>query len=674
MKNIKYTVCALAAAGCLSLAACNDDFLQQTPLMSQTEENSLKSELDFEYYLNRFYDRYAKGNQNGWANTRIPPFDNIPGPAIPLGDGISDNVIHSGGDYNRMNGSYRTPSSGAADGWEWEGVRQLNYFLNRYEQAEVSDPNSLKKWTAEAYFFKAWDYYRKVMLFGDVPWLSKDLNTESEELYAPRDSRETVMGHVREMINYAAENANDPGKDPSGRINRDKANFLKARIALFEGTFRKYHTELGLQGSANEWLQECVDACEAIIATGRYGLFTTNSRGYGAYWELFTQKGLTGADHPEAIMARVYDGETTSRGHSFQRYMEQNHTNQIGRGMSRSALDEYLCADGQPVGAYTGGTSDTPGTVSGGSPLFKGYDGWWSELDNRDPRLLQTVAKPGSFQTISSTGSGVMSQTTYGIIYPVITYSGNSTVGGYTIAKHFMADKVEYDGGAAPGKGTQTSLIFRYAEVLLMLAEAKAELGTITNADLDRTVNALRTRAGFNFTTYPNAKLSLSNIPADPRLDAVYADKLNYSVSPIIREIRRERRVEMFMEGQRWEDLMRWNAGKLLTVPMRGMKMTEAKITLYSTTKSYATGTPVYVGIGEPGAGSCTVANMTRVGTEVFIDAQGFIIANPRDSYLGFNTGVRPWDETKNGYWPIPLDQLTLNPQLTQNPGWEGVN
>lgn len=144
-----------------------------------------------------------------------------------------------------------------------------------------------------------------------------------------------------------------------------------------------------------------------------------------------------------------------------------------------------------------------------------------------------------------------------------------------------MPDYAEWE---ANPKGVQTAHMFRYGELLLIYAEARAELGEITNDDLEITVNALRERAGFDFAKYPNAKLTLTNIPADPRLDAIYAKYLDYSVTPIIREIRRERRVETMMEGMRYEDLMRWKAGKLFTVPVRGMKMTQEKIELYSKT------------------------------------------------------------------------------------------
>ena len=171
-----------------------------------------------------------------------------------------------------------------------------------------------------------------------------------------------------------------------------------------------------------------------------------------------------------------------------------------------------------------------------------------------------------------------------------------------------------------------------------------------------------RERAGFDFAKYPNAKLTLTNIPADPRLDAIYAKYLDYSVTPIIREIRRERRVETMMEGMRYEDLMRWKAGRLFTVPVRGMKMTQEKIELYSKNrndevyKDYPY--KVTVPIGE-------------VGNKVIVDDDGFIIPYPTSTTV--IKGVRPWDD-KRYYYPIPLNEMLMNPLLTQNPGWKDIN
>ncbi|MDR3252751.1 MAG: RagB/SusD family nutrient uptake outer membrane protein, partial [Tannerella sp.] len=540
----------------------------------------------------------------------------------------------------------------AGTGWDWAGVRSINYFLSHYRDAEasVTNPAQLDKWKAEALFFKAWDYYRKVFYFGDVPWLSHDLNVDSPELYAPRTPRAEVMDSVLSIINFAVAHIKDGG-EADGRINRDMANFLKARICLFEGTFRKYHTELNLP--YEKFLTECVTACEDIIATGRYELYRDPNI-KNSYWKLFTFKGRPSTDgNREAILARTYDGVNV--GHCTQRYYAFNSTTRFVFGASKSLVDEYLCIDGKPIA---------------GNPLFKGYDGAdWRELDNRDPRLKQTVAKPGEYITVYSGGNinsgnpsglGKMDSTLNGIRYPILNYNDNgtndgrpgTTATGYQFIKHWMGDLAlsEID---AVTEGTQTALEFRYGEVLLMLAEAKTELGSITNSDLDRTVNKLRERAGFDFNTYPDSKLTVVGI-ADPVLDARYAEKLGYMPSPLLREIRRERRVELAMEGFRYEDLVRWKAGRLYTVPVRGIKFTAEKQALYDGTHN---SWPVF-------------ANLAILNTDIFVDEEGFIIGYPRSS--GVTNGILPWDDRRY-YFPIPLQELTINKALTQNRGWEDV-
>ncbi|MDR0333094.1 MAG: RagB/SusD family nutrient uptake outer membrane protein [Dysgonamonadaceae bacterium] len=641
--NIKYCI-LLCIVGLLLLPACNDDFMQQDPIVDLSEGAFLKNEGDLPFFLNQLYDRYLIGHGRGWSDDRRYPFDIIGSPILH-NDLRSDNMVHTGGANARMNGTFNTPQSGNS-GWDWGNLRRVNYFLRNYHQAEgsVNDPAALNKWAAEARFFKAWDYFEKVKLFGDVPWYTYDMNIDSPELYAPRTPRKEVMDSVLWTINYSVEHIQDNGRVPTGRINQDMALFLKAHIALYEGTFRKYHTDLGLT-DWRRWLEECIDACEKIIAKDRYELYNA---GTDPYWRLFTFKQDPSTDgNREAILAREYNG--TQVGHATQRYHVQNAA-RYSKGATRSLVDEYLMEDGQPI--YTGGT---PGNFVT-NPLFQGYDGMWAELNNRDNRLRQTVARPGEFMTIASIADGgLMSRDRFGITYPPIVFSGaGSTVTGYWVIKHFMGDPVEYD---AVTQGRQTAIMFRYAEVLLMLAEAKAELGILTDADLDRTVNKLRERAGFDFTKYPNAKLSMGNIPADPRLDAIYAEKLDYTVSPILREIRRERRVELAIEGRRYDDLMRWKAGNLLTVPLRGMKFTAEKQKLYDGSNAQGTGT---------GANRIT-AQQARIGNDVFVDQDGFLIAYPRD--VNVNMGTLPWSDYRY-YWPIPIDQLTLNENLKQNPGW----
>lgn len=664
MRLLKYYMAALCMASGLFLSSCNDDFMQQDPIQELAEGSFLKNEGDLPLYLNQLYDKYITGHQRGWAYDDVAPFGgDVKGSPIIYKDMFSDNAVRTGSIPSRLKETYIVPQGGSSEGWNWDNLKRVNYFLRNYRMAEgsVQKPEDLNKWAAEAYFFKAWDYYQKVVAFGEVPWFVTDLNVDSEELYAPRTPRAEVMDSIMKCINYAVTHIQDPEKaNPNGRINKDMANFLKARIALFEGTYRKYHTELNLQATANDFLRECVTACEAILETGRYSLYNT---GTDPYWTMFTFKNTPTADgNKEAILARVYDGSKI--GHCTLRYYEQNNAGAAGRyskGATRSLIDEYLCVDGRPI--YTGGTEG----AYEANPNFKGYDGLWSELDNRDPRLRQTVVRPGEFLSITQSGAGEMDVWKYGINYPAIGYNYHtpigSTVTGYMFCKHWMCDRTEFD---ATTNGQQTGVMFRLGEVLLMLAEAKAELGEIDNAILDKTINALRLRAGFDFEAHPNSRLTMQNIPADPRLDKIYAEKLDYSVPPIIREIRRERRVEMAMEGLRYEDLMRWKAGKLFTVPLRGMKFTEEKQKMYDGT--HAT---LPKEMPAPGTTPAWTAKKATVGTEVFLDEEGFIIPYPRDPNI--RDGILPWND-KRYYWPIPYDQLTLNKNLTQSPGWDDID
>ena len=193
-----------------------------------------------------------------------------------------------------------------------------------------------------------------------------------------------------------------------------------------------------------------------------------------------------------------------------------------------------------------------------------------------------------------------------------------------------------------------------------MYAEAKCELGTISQNDIDITINVLRQRAGFDFDKYPTARLDMGNIPADPRLDAVYREKLDYTVSPLLREIRRERRIEMAQEDLRYWDLMRWKAAGLLTVPMRGVKFTEEVQELYSGDYNN--------GVVDPETGIRETAVTAIVDKDVFLDEEGFIILHPKSTNI--QSGTLPWSDYRY-YWPIPKGELLLNTNLLQTKGWE---
>lgn len=630
--NFKKYIFALGLASML-LPSCNDDFMERYPLDEITDESFWKTETDMKLMLNSLYPLYIIGHGSGWSNSKTPVL-NIVGSPLMYGDVYSDNCVKTGNEFRSMAGEMIVPTGASKDnGWNWDNLRKVNFFLARYERADLSQEKK-NAYGGEAYFFKAWEYYQKVLYFGDVPWLTHDLTEASEELYGVRTPRAEVMDSVLMCINKAIEWLPEKANQESDRLNKDQANFLKARICLFEGTFRKYHTELGLQNTANKYLEEAVKASEALI--GKYSL---QKAGEETYWKMFTVTDLSG--NPEVILARNYLENKV--GHAAQRYYQQNNSNRQSMGATRGLIDEYLCIDGRPI--YISGNEGSYEK----NPNFLGY-GKWTELENRDPRLTQTVCRPGEHVTIYQ--GGVVDKEKNGITYPGLNYtSSGSTVTGYRVIKHWMGDKDEED---RTTKGIQAAIEFRYAELLLMYAEAKYELnGTLSQSDVDQTINALRERAGFDFDKYPSSRLVVGSEPADPRLDKIYANKLDYTVSPLLREIRRERRIELAIENRRYEDLMRWKAGKLLTVPMRGMNFLSVQ-NLYD--------------------GSHTEKPETAVKVEldktVFADNEGFVICYPKSPYTNTIKGTLPWEDYRY-YFPIPKEELVMNPNLEQNKGWE---
>lgn len=630
--KFKKYILALGVATTL-LPGCNNDFMERYPLDQITDESFWKSETDLKMMLNSLYPLYIIGHKSDWADSKNFPLG-YTGSPLMYGDVYSDNCVRTGNEFNSLAGELVVPTgSGESTGWYWWNLRKVNFFLTHYDKAELSQEKK-NAYAGEAYFFKAWEYYKKVLYFGDVPWLTRDLNVDSEELYASRTPRAEVMDSVLMCINKAVNWLPEKANQEADRLNKDQANFLKARICLFEGTFRKYHKELGLESTANKWLEEAVKASEALL--GKYSLYKA---GEETYWKMFMVTDLS--DNPEVILARNYLENKV--GHAAQRYFNQNHDNRQSMGATRGLVDEYLCIDGRPI--YTGGSEGNYEK----NPNFLGY-GKWTELENRDPRLTQTICRPGEHVTIYQ--GGVVDLEKNGITYPGLSYSERgSTVTGYRVIKHWMGDVVEED---RLFNGIQAAIEFRYAELLLMYAEAKYELnGTLSQADVDLTINALRERAGFDFSKYPTAKLTVGQEPADPRLDKIYADKLDYTVSPLLREIRRERRIELAIENHRYEDLMRWKAGNLLTVPLRGMNFNAVE-SLYDGTHTT-----------KP-----EVAIKVEKGKTVFVDKDGFIICYPKSPYPNTINGTLPWDDYRY-YWPIPKEELVLNENLVQNKGWE---
>ena len=272
-------------------------------------------------------------------------------------------------------------------------------------------------------------------------------------------------------------------------------------------------------------------------------------------------------------------------------------------------MDDYLCTDGQPISV---------------SPLFLGYDSIQREAANRDPRLAQTMLLPGFPTTINIPGTPDMI-----FLKPKLDGSQQTrATTGYCMNK---GANLEYSQQQSSG-GTMASIILRYTEALLIYAEAKAELGTITQTDIDNTVNKIRDRVGM-------IHLNLNSIASDPDWDFP-------SLSPVINEIRRERRIELAFESQRWDDLARWRAHHVFAGKRpKGIK---------------------YIGSNLEGTYTDYLGNPSIfIGQNLFVDADGLV--DPYQVKFPAGLGFNP---ERDYLSPIPTDEITLNPKLIQNPGW----
>ena len=584
-------VFSAALAAVLLLSGCGDDFLTREPLDEVTSDVFWRTENDLMVYNNSLYNMARDDNNVPILMAHDDGFNSHRYSYWFL-DAYADNIAPTHQRHTRYQqvraGKHNVPTNSEWQGYHgWNFVRSINVGLANYDRADVAE-EVVNKYAGEARLFRGWFYADKVQKFGDVPWVGKPLDTESEELFAARTPREAAMDSVLADLQFAAEHLpEDWGEGDPGRLNRWAALAVLSRVALFEGTWRKYHG-----GSDPEsWLRIAAEAAKEVMDNGPYSLYDTGNP-ESDYNAIHRMSDLSG--NPEVIYWRKYQlGVFTNHVQSYFGYTG---------GATKSLVEDYLATDGLPI------------TLS---PLYQGDETIEDVFENRDPRLRQSILHPddaADYQYHNADGRE----------YPRITgmSGGRQSTTGYHIVKHYNADDMI---GKAYNTGEHPGIILRYGEVLLNYAEAKAELGELTQTDLDVSINLLRDRVGM-------PPMELGNVPADPE----YADD---GVSPLIAEIRRERRVELFLEGFRYNDLRRWKQGEKLEEPDLGIRWDEGAKARYE------------------GADIQTAVDPTT--GHAYIDV-----------YAGTDWANPVFDESKHYLWPIPLDALSQNPEIGQNPGW----
>ncbi|MCC6289685.1 MAG: RagB/SusD family nutrient uptake outer membrane protein [Chitinophagaceae bacterium] len=591
----------LLACMVLLATSCKKDFMDRYPQTEVPPELFFKSEEDLSLYVNGLLTIPGRGNY--------------------LSDQDTDDKATTGALEIKsiMTGS---PSSQTiTSGWTWGRLRNINYFLDNYSKANTTDAVK-NHYAGLARYYRALFYIDKVKRYSDVPWYSKTLNpSDTVDLYKPRDPRALVMDSVMADLAFAAANVKDKFANnlPTGTPDIWVMKLVQARTALYEGTYRKYHTELNLAGSADALLQTAAQVANEIINSGNFAL-------HDSYAALFTSANLDG--NTEVLLASIYDQDLKRSGGNGEILDYE-------LSPSRDLLQTYLMKDGSRF------------TAQPGYQTF----GFVQEFQNRDPRLSATYIYPGFvFATNAPNPKPYVQRLNK-------SFTGYHQLKGYTNS----TDNKVVGGVDFPA--------YRYAEVLLIYAEAKAELGTLTQTDLDESVNLLRTRV-----ILPGIDLAWANSNPDPVLAAKYPNVAGANQGVIL-EIRREKRVEFAMEGYRFDDLMRWGAGKALEKIPEGMYFSglgnfdltgdgipDIKLIDKNTSipneddkETNALGEKlVYYKAGSFGEDvTVYLKNGTAGGTTVT------------------ETTPRQFIDPKYYYRPIPFNQATLNPALKQLFGWE---
>lgn len=563
----------------IGLTSCNDDFLNRYPLDAIGEVSYFTTPSDLKTYMNSFYSTtyFAKYPNHG------ADFD-------------SDNQV--GTNVNtRLQGTRVVATSGSI-GFGW--IRRVNYFFDNYKRVEENyDLKDYQQYLGEAYFFRALSYYTMLLQYGDIQWITHALNTDSPELYNARDSRDIVATNIILALDSAAMHLTADKTKGQGRVNKWMALLIQSRVALYEGTWQKYHagTPFGVQGSnPNKYLQKAADAALELIESGPYDIYTTGDP-LNDYYNLFALQDYS--NNSEIMFWREYNNDLSRGSSAFTN--DRNHRMEFpnDNSITKQLADSYLCIDGKPISV---------------SPLFEGHESLIDEVKNRDSRFSQNIATYDRIWRIQKNGTIEYWKQVYDNLN---TNSYHNSPGGYINIKGYNPDMnyhvQQYE--ESPG------IIYRYAEALLNFAEAKAELGTITQQDLDISINKLRKRVGM-------PDLKLDNIVTDPNWDFP-------TLSPLINEIRRERRVELACEGYRWNDIARWAAADELVIGKRpkGFKASQVKTNPYP------------------------------------VDGEGFL--DPFQKAVPNGYGFKPGRDYLNS---IPITELVLNSNLTQNPGWEGID
>jgi len=631
-KYINSSIAYMAVTLLALFTACKKDFLSTTPPDRVVAENFFNTASDLKIYLNAMYE------------DRMPTYNaqtNVNNVMLDLRSDvlINSNVITP--ELNQVSATGVAGNGTATDTWAtgFKNIRQDNYLLH-YALPKVEKTPASAHFLGEAYFFRALDYFTLLKQYGDLPIVT-DLIADDDvaNLYMPRKSRYDVAKQIISDLDVAIAGLFPKGQGEAvpGRVNKESAIVLKSRVALYEGSWEYYHgrrsTPFAVAGKdGREFLEMVEPAMQQLIATQGTRIYRT---GIEPYNQLFAQNDMSTVDG--VFWYRVYDPTKTSFSHNFYVKVIDN-----AASITDHLVDQYLNKDGSPQIVPTSyGELNTLST-------------------QLDPRFRQTIWTPDRGPAGKIPGRELFTlNLRYPVNAPVLSVATNFISTGYRNWKGAILTS------AVPARDGVDDILIRYEEGLLNLAEAKAILGTITQGDIDKTVNVLRSRVGM-------ANMSLGAVAAFP--SSAYKEELGFSPTDpnIVNEIRRERTIELALEGYRLDDIKRWAVyDKTINgYTPRGAQLQEFLSYFNDPAKLTADGTSV-AGINFP----LLITSGTNQNVAAFAGSGRM---NPYFKSPQFQQGAQGFyiDPTRDYLAFVPQAQIQLykaqaNVILTQNPGWK---
>lgn len=588
---------AFVAASILPFSSCSD-FLDREPITKPEAGNFLTGAIQVENYINGLY-------------MTLPSFSKF-GLGVRSEEKNSDNIIAEKYDA-RLHGQ-NNQFSGASD-WQtgYQNLRKVNYFFHNYKVPEAQENEDVLSLKGEAYFLRAYWHFDLLKKFGSIPVMDAfwDENATIAGLQIPAKTRNEVARFILSDLVEAKNLLHSRGKYSGIRINKEAAMVLAMNVALYEGTWEKYHSSDDFASSTNEsnyFLGEVINWGNELFGCG-IDLYKTGQNPGDAFAALFNSKDLSGMG--EVLLWRKYSSDEGVF-HDVNGNLKAGVVDSEGAaGITQSLVDNYLNADGTFI-----------------DPTNEKFKDFKETFEGRDPRLIQTVMNEGA-KFASATTATPMHLEEYTdekkntISPPKLAGDGNTrSLTGYHI-------RLGIDTTFVSGNGETALPIIRYAEGLLAYAEAAAELEMWSDDIANKTLKALRERAGVKYLA--------------PAKDANFTD-FGYALTPVLQEIRRERRSELALQGFRLDDLMRWKADRLI-VGKRGKG--------------------AYVGDESILFKSYSPDNQKRIRERLTLDDNKWA-----DPMAGTLPSGYQFHADRDYLLPIPPSELELNKKLKQNPKW----